>query len=218
MGPISSVFYTIGFTGVFFGLTSSSSSYDDDPMILPAAAIAAIGLSLMMAKAAVYHAAFAYTCFLSKEISATIMNNNNKKNDDGNGDTNRNADGSSTRGSTAEDAAAAAASLHTILELHQSYLRYIYKWAVISCIIGSAAFAYCCLAIAATTTTGDNVVVSGYPRYSVLFVPAMSAPLKKILKRYGVGGIVLCGGLTNLWNLCYFAVLYLGFSSPVVSL
>jgi len=215
MGPISSVFYSIGFMGVFLGLTSSS-SHDDDPMIIPAAT-AAICLSLMMAKGAVYHAAFAYTCFLSKEISTTM--NNNKKNDDG-GDTDRNDGGSrSSRGITAD---AAAAALHTILELHQSYLRYIYKWAAISCILGSVAFAYCCLAISATTTGdnfgNDNDVVSGYPRYSVLFVPAMSAPVKKILKRYSVGGIVLCGGLTNLWNLCYFAVLYLGFSSPVVSL
>ena len=44
-----------------------------------------------------------------------------------------------------------------------------------------------------------------YPRWLAFLVPAMSAPIKLLLKRYGVGGLVLVGGLTNLWNFLFFA-------------
>jgi len=184
MGPVSAVFYNIGFFGLYFGLQqqqqqqqqhgddndNDNNSYD---WVLPATA--AIGLSLMMTIAAVYHALFAYTCFLSKEIAKV---------------------------QTPNGAVSSCDSLHNVLRLHQSYLRYLYKWAVLPGMVGSAAYVYCCLV---RTNT-----VAAYPPLSVVFVPVLSGPVKKYLKKHNLGGIVICGGLTNLWNLCFFAVLGLG--------
>lgn len=165
LGPVSAVFYTIGFLGLYFGLQPEDPQ--ESRYLLPA--FAAIGHSLMMTIAAVYHALFAYTCFLSKLIAKLEKEGADSKSRD------------------------EPRALYNILELHRSYLRYVYKWAGVSGMIGSIAYIYCCL-----------VWTTVYPWYSILLAPAMSAPIKKLLKKHNVGGVVLCGGLTNLWNLCFF--------------
>merc|ERR1711907_76437 len=82
-----------------------------------------------------------------------------------------------------------------LLLKHQNYLKYMYKWAAIPCAVGSAAFIWCCFAR-----------MTIYPWPCAFFAPAMSAPLKKCMKQGGFGGLVLAGGLTNLWNLIFFVI------------
>merc|ERR1711907_865153 len=82
-----------------------------------------------------------------------------------------------------------------LLLKHQNYLKYVYKWAAIPCAVGSAAFIWCCFAR-----------MTIYPWPCAFFAPAMSAPLKKCMKQGGFGGLVLAGGLTNLWNLIFFVI------------
>ena len=79
------------------------------------------------------------------------------------------------------------------MRLHQTYLKFVYKWAAAAGLVGSFGFAYCCV-----------VNETAYPPYMALLAPGMSAPIKKLLRRYSLGGLVLCGGLTNLWNLLFF--------------
>ena len=162
LGPVSAVFYGIGFSGLAYGLQSSDQSTSLMPLV------AAVGLSLMMTTGAAYHTMFAYTCFLSKEIAKLKKDRQ-------------------------EDRA-----LLNILRLHQAYMKYVYKWAAVAGVIGSMAYIYCCLA-----------VDTQYPRYTVFFVPVHSGSIKKVLKWGSFGGITLCGGLTNLWNLIFFGLLYL---------
>jgi hypothetical protein len=83
--------------------------------------------------------------------------------------------------------------LHAVVGVHQAYLKFTYKFAAAHGAIGSLAFMYCVLARQTI-----------YPAWTVLLAPAMSAPIKKVLKRFSVGGLVLCGGLTNIWNLIFF--------------
>ena len=89
---------------------------------------------------------------------------------------------------------AAEPALRRLLDRHRAYLRYVYKWAAAPGLAGSAAVAWCCL-------TRDTL----YPPLLALLVPALSAPVKRWLKKRSVGGLVLCGGLTNLWNLLFLA-------------
>ena len=184
LGPVSAMFYSIGFLGIYFGLQQKADGGNkEETAFLPIAAIiAAIGLSLMMIIAGVYHALFAYTCFLSKEIAMITTAANKKKIDDGN----------------TAIIVAYQKPLLSVLNMHKSYLRYIYKWAAMSGLIGSIAYVHCL----------KSNINSAYPLYSIFFVPVGYGPIKKLLKKYGFGGIVLCGGLTNLWNLCFFACLY----------
>ena len=86
--------------------------------------------------------------------------------------------------------------LMTLLARHQRYLLYIYKWAALPGLVGSAAFIVCCLARATI-----------YPRAVIALAPCFSAPIKIALKRRETGGLILCGGLTNLWNLLFFLAL-----------
>ena len=85
-----------------------------------------------------------------------------------------------------------------LVSVHRAYLQYVYRWAAVSSLAGSAAFA-----VAVSSQTDDDALA--YPRWLAFLVPAMSAPIKLLLKRYGVGGLVLVGGLTNLWNFLFFA-------------
>ena len=162
LGPVSAVFYSIGFSGLAFGLQSPDQKGWGMPVV------AAVGLSLMMTIGAAYHTLFAYTCFLSREIAKARKDHQQES------------------------------ALQSILSKHQNYMRYVYKWAATSGVIGSMAYIYCCL----TSNTQ-------YPRYSVFFVPVHSGPIKKMLKWQRCGGIILCGGLSNLWNLFFFLILYL---------
>ena len=83
--------------------------------------------------------------------------------------------------------------LHAIVGVHQAYLKFTYKFAATMGGVGSLAFLYCVF-------TRQTI----YPTWTVLLAPAMSAPIKKVLKRFSVGGLVLCGGLTNIWNMIFF--------------
>lgn len=89
-----------------------------------------------------------------------------------------------------------SAELLTLLHQHQQYLLYIYRWAALPGVVGSLAFAWTCLSRRTM-----------YPVYSAILVPVFSGPLKIWLKRRKVGGLILCGGLTNLWNLLFFITL-----------
>lgn len=164
MGPLAVVFYNIGFLGLFFGLQDVTS--DATNLLMPLTA--ALGFSFLMTIASVYHALFAYTCFISKEITKS-----KKESSAGNED-----------------------SMLRVLRLHCNYLKYIYKWCAVPGMIGSVAFVWCCLS--SKTMYSPAVVCC---------TPAFSAFVKKFLKRQSMGGLVLCGGLTNLWNLCFFLIL-----------
>lgn len=165
LGPVSAVLYGVGFVGLFCGLYPD---VDGDGWMLPL--ISALGFTFLMAIAAVYHALFAYTCFLSKQIAKA-------KKDDSRG-------------------------LAELVDIHRTYLKYIYKWCAVPGALGSLAFIYCCLFT-------DTL----FAPWTVLFAPAFSAFLKKYLKKNNIGGLVLCGGLTNLWNLCFFTVLMVSISA-----
>jgi len=174
LGPVSALFYNIGFFGLaLLSWKEQDSSSSDINQFLDwcMPTVAAFGLSLLMTLGSVYHALFAYTCFLSKEITKM------KKKE--------------------EDPAEQQSLLH-ILQLHQKYLRYVYIWAAIPGMIGSIAHVYCCL-------TAKN---NSPPVYSAFLVPVVAATIKKMLKRNNFGGIILCGGLTNLWNLGFFSILF----------
>eukprot|EP00928_Gymnodinium_smaydae_P054231 TRINITY_DN38042_c0_g1_i1.p1 TRINITY_DN38042_c0_g1~~TRINITY_DN38042_c0_g1_i1.p1 ORF type:complete len:239 (+),score=28.00 TRINITY_DN38042_c0_g1_i1:79-795(+) len=132
-------------------------------VMLPA--VCAISLTMTMAVGAVYHALFVYTGFLAKECKAAQVGGRDSEH----------------------------AALCRLVSKHQGYLVYVYKWAALPAIVGSAAFVWCCL-------SRDTL----YPKLMSCFVPAMSAPLKKCMKRWRRGGLVLAGGWTNLWNLFFF--------------
>ena len=83
-----------------------------------------------------------------------------------------------------------------LLRQHQRYLAYTYRWSAASGLVGTCAFIWTCL----TRPTRC-------PPWLVCLAPAFSAPLKLLLKRRLTGGLVLCGGLTNLWNLLFFLAL-----------
>ena len=183
LGPVAAYFYMIGFCGIFFGLQQQHHDDDDGTrttmFLVVLSAISSIGLSLMMIIASVYHALFAYTAFISKLF---ILSREEKKE-------------------------LSSSNNHHLLTqalgLHQTYLLYLYKWAAIPGLIGSAAFVCCCIF---SSRESSSSLTGGilYSRWTALLVPAMSAPIKKFLKRKSIGGIALCGGLTNLWNLCFF--------------
>eukprot|EP00933_Yihiella_yeosuensis_P048161 TRINITY_DN44200_c0_g1_i1.p1 TRINITY_DN44200_c0_g1~~TRINITY_DN44200_c0_g1_i1.p1 ORF type:complete len:262 (-),score=41.80 TRINITY_DN44200_c0_g1_i1:61-816(-) len=89
--------------------------------------------------------------------------------------------------------------LRQLIDMHRTYLRQVYKWAAFAGLSGNAAFIWCCITRETATC----------PPWLALLAPAMSAPLKKALKRRALkqqnaGGLVICGGLTNLWNLTFF--------------
>lgn len=86
-----------------------------------------------------------------------------------------------------------ACVLRALMSKHQQYLKFVYKWAALPAIVGSVSFMYCCVAYD-----------SGYPPWMAILAPVISGPLKKCLKLHNVGGLVLAGGLTNLWNLLFF--------------
>merc|ERR1712046_18610 len=75
-----------------------------------------------------------------------------------------------------------------LLSCHRAYLLYIYRWAALPGIVGSLAFVSTCLSRE-----------TKYPPWVCLFVPAWSAPMKLLLRSQMKGGLILCGGLTNIW-------------------
>jgi len=167
MGAVSSVFYILGFASLSFGLQDTAIEQGEKGSVDDVIPLlSSVGFSLMMAIGSVYHGLFVYTSFLSKEIAKH------------------------------KDCPTTLQSLHHLVSLHRTYLRYVYKWAVLPGLMGTLSFVWCIL-------TRDTY----YASYTLLFVPALSAPLKKILKSKSCGGLVLCGGLTNLWNLGFFLVL-----------
>jgi hypothetical protein len=85
--------------------------------------------------------------------------------------------------------------LQALLARHQAYMHFIYKFAAVPGLVGSVAFASCCF-------TRDTA----YPLWVVILVPASSGPIKNAMRRAGFGSLVLCGGLTNLWNLVFLTV------------
>ena len=92
--------------------------------------------------------------------------------------------------------------LERLVDRHQAYLRQVYRAAGYFGAVGSAAFVWCVLTRA-----------TAYPAWTACFVPALSAPIKKAIKRKGVGaplGLVLVGGFTNLWNLAFFVAVTAG--------
>lgn len=116
--------------------------------------IASVGMCLMMVVGAVYHALFFYTGVLARACRDA------KRVDDG-----------------------AARLTHQLLQAHRRYLLYIYRWAAVPSLLGSASFAWCAL-------TRPTL----YPHAAVLLAPALSAPVKLWLRRHQTGGLVLCGG------------------------
>jgi hypothetical protein len=173
MGPVAAVFYNIGFIGVFLGLQDVTTNEEEGVSKLVLPLTAALGFSFQMTIASLYHAIFAYTCFISKEIAKE------KK-----------------ESSSGNDA------LLRLISIHRDYLKYIYKWCAVPGLLGSIAFVWCCLS---TKTM--------YAPATVCFTPALSAFVKKFLKQKSIGGLVLCGGLTNLWNLCFFFILNLSIAA-----
>jgi len=85
-------------------------------------------------------------------------------------------------------------TLRLLLDQHQRYLLYMYRFAAVPGLIGSVAFI-------ATVLSRQTQ----YPTSIIALAPLFSAPIKLWLKRQQFGGLVLCGGLTNLWNLAFMA-------------
>lgn len=170
LGPLAATLYAVGFSQIYFGLQPFSR----------AASVATIGLVAMMVFGSVYHALFAYTGFLAKAIAGKLDGGRRGK----------------SGGPAGGPDKSAPAVLIDLVRVHQQYLLVVYRWAALAGLVGSGAFAWCCLQPRQQTM---------YPTHMALLVPAMSAPIKLMLKRSGVGGLVLCGGLTNLWNLAFFA-------------
>ena len=83
-----------------------------------------------------------------------------------------------------------------LISSHQRYLRYTYRFGAGFGAVGCGALVACCASSAGRL-----------PLWLATLAPACSAPLKKMLKARGMGpplGLVLAGGLTNLWNLVFF--------------
>lgn len=165
LGPIAAVLYSIGFTQLFFGLRPSEGAVGP--------ALATVGLSTMMIVGGVYHAFFVYTAFIANAMRhqknalyATPLTNSQRN--------------------------LFHNMANNLLAKHQRYLLFIYRWAALPGLVGSAAFIFCCL-------TRETI----YPRALAVLAPCFSAPLKIGLKRRRTGGLILCGGLTNLWNLMF---------------
>ena len=105
--------------------------------------------------------------------------------------------------------------MQDLLEQHQQFLLYVYRWAALPGLLGTGAFVWTCL-------NRETM----YPRAAALVAPGLSAPLKLGLKKVApymeaaerasgrppmcetTGLLILCGGLTNLWNLLFFVVLF----------
>lgn len=176
LGPVAAVFYTAGFLQLFLGLQGQQGQHagDNNSLLLPF--LAAFGLTTMMVVGGgLYHGLFAWTGFLSAEFAALDDRKSPRKDSDG------------TR-----------ACLQRLMNCHRDYLQFVYKWSAVSALVGSLAFAVCVL-------RGGTI----YPAWMVGLVPVMSGFLKKALNilaktgRFDCG-LVVAGGLTNLWNLSFF--------------
>lgn len=178
LGPIAATLYGLGFAQLYFGLNPN-----DRGSAGPAVAFA--GLTLMMVLGGVYHALFVYTGLIARALQTTTATTTNfvAKTD------------SMTEGSALSSTLLSQSSvLGDLLEQHRKYIRFVYKWAAVAGFAGSVAYIATCL-------SRETM----YPKWTVAFTPMFSAPLKLFLKRRRVGGLVLCGGLTNLWNLIFLA-------------
>ncbi len=138
--------------------------------------LSCVGLSCMMIVGGTYHALFVYTGLLAKAAARE------------------------RRGGSGGDGGAALQLLRRLVEQHQAYVRSMYKWAALPGLVGSLCVGWCCL-------RHDTM----YPRWMGALAPALSAPIKRELRRRALagrsaGGLALCGGLTNLWNLLFFLV------------
>ena len=86
------------------------------------------------------------------------------------------------------------ALVRLLLAKHKEYMLYLYKAAALPGLVGSLALLACIFSSHETV----------YPRWMAALVPAMSVPLKLLMKKTGCGGLILAGGLTNLWNALFF--------------
>eukprot|EP00594_Rhizosolenia_setigera_P014342 CAMPEP_0178971254 /NCGR_PEP_ID=MMETSP0789-20121207/20144_1 /TAXON_ID=3005 /ORGANISM="Rhizosolenia setigera, Strain CCMP 1694" /LENGTH=134 /DNA_ID=CAMNT_0020658147 /DNA_START=71 /DNA_END=471 /DNA_ORIENTATION=- len=133
-----------------------------------------------MTIASSYHAVFVYTSFISKEIAKVTKEGGEEKE-------------------------IISRSLQRLIDTHRTYLKYIYKWAAIPGVIGSIVYIYAVLSYSSSSSSSSMTTYScTFSRITVFFVPIMSGPIKMFLKKKSIGGLVLCGGLTNLWNLLFF--------------
>lgn len=173
LGPVSSVFYSIGFCGIYLGFfqqqhnnnnSESSSFYPHPSKIMISPFIACLGLCFMMTIASSYHAVFVYTAFISKEIAKVTKEEEEKE--------------------------IISRSLQRLIDTHRTYLKYIYKWAAIPGVIGSIAYIYAVLSYSSSPHS-STMTTCTFSRMTVFFVPIMSGPIKMFLKKKSIGGLVL---------------------------
>jgi hypothetical protein len=86
----------------------------------------------------------------------------------------------------------ALGALLALLAQHRRYMLTVYRSALAPAAVGTLAFV--------GTLFGRE---TAYPAGMALLAPALSAPLKLLLRRLDLGDLVLCGRLTNLWNALF---------------
>ena len=85
-----------------------------------------------------------------------------------------------------------------LLRSHQAYLRLAFVTAGCFVLYGTV-----CLVTSVTLNR------SRYPWYVLLCSPVLSSAVKKIVNKVGIGsplGLIIAGGLTNIWNVLFFVV------------
>ena len=90
--------------------------------------------------------------------------------------------------------------LPALMAGHQRYMKQLYRCAAVCGLVGSLSF-----------IVAAHLPDSPFPPWICALVPAASAPIKKLLKHFEIGapaGLILAGGLTNLWNMLFFGAIY----------
>lgn len=149
----------------------------DSTLCWYASLTASFGLSGMMITGACYHALFTVTGLITRDESRKSVNKSGEPRD------------SDASGNLKQ-------ILVPLMNSHRRYLLFTYKVAAGFGAVGCGALVVCCVSSAGRL-----------PLWLAALAPACSAPLKKLLKKVGMGpplGLVLAGGLTNLWNLVFF--------------
>ena len=92
----------------------------------------------------------------------------------------------------------APAALKSLLQCHHSYLRLCFLMAGGFGLCGSACFV-------AMHLRGDT----RYSGHVLFFMPVVSSIVKRCIRKVGIPapvGLAIAGGLTNIWNVLFFAV------------
>jgi len=127
-----------------------------------------------------YHTGFVYTAILAKGTTTTAQQASNYG-------------ATTTSNTTAEERVIAKLMVH-----HVRNMKCLYVCMVIPALLSAICFM--------GTYLFRRTI---YTLPSFLFCPIGSVPIKLAMKHFNVGGIILSGGLSNLWTLVFFVMLTL---------